>query len=888
MKNRPTPEAAFSSATFVRRLVTAIVLINLLVAGLVTLWLYESHKDYDERARITTRNLTQILEQSIEGTLAKFDLLLGTTAEEVEKQLLGGHIDAEALNRYLEHTRTLLPEADGLRLANERGDILYGTGVHGDKLKSIADRSYFIELRDQPELKTTISPPLLGMISNKWVLIPARRLQYPDGRFAGVVFASIKLKTFADFFASINVGAKGIVTLRDIRHGIVVRYPMSDSLVGQTALAPEVEQLIRQGDKAGTVKMLSPIDGVERMLSFRHLPNRSYLTLAGVATEDYLAEWHLEAKKAGALTLAFALMTMVSGWLLHGYGQRKAAAVDALAREEEKFRSIFHDAPVGHALNRMSDGSFLETNEVFCRITGYELGELNQLTYWQLTPEEYGPEEAEQLAALKATGHYGPYEKEYIRKDGRRIPVRLNGSLVKDRDGTPLIFSIVEDITEKKKSEELIWQQANFDALTGLPNRRMFQDRLEQEIKKAHRADLSLALIFLDLDRFKEVNDTLGHGMGDILLKEAAARLSLCVRESDTVARLGGDEFTIILSELPDLDGVERVAGDILRTLAEPFHLGNEQAYVSASLGITLYPTDASDIEALLKNADQAMYAAKQQGRNRFNYFTLSMQEAVHNRMRLATDLRRALADNQFRVAYQPIVELASGDIHKAEALIRWQHPSRGLVSPADFIPIAEDTGLITEIGDWMFSQAAQQASHWRKTHHPEFQVSVNVSPVQFYSEGNSFAVWFEFLRGLGLPGSCIAVEITEGLLLDGQSVVTDQLLEFRDAGMQVAIDDFGTGYSSLSYLKKFDIDYLKIDQSFVRNLSPDSEDMVLCEAIIVMAHKLGLKVIAEGVETDEQRQLLAGVGCDYGQGYLFSRPVAVEDFDAMLNALPA
>ncbi|MBI1424314.1 MAG: EAL domain-containing protein [Gammaproteobacteria bacterium] len=474
------------------------------------------------------------------------------------------------------------------------------------------------------------------------------------------------------------------------------------------------------------------------------------------------------------------------------------------------------------------------------------------------------------------------WEIEGFRRDGSIFPVEGSSSVFEGSMGRFVTY-VLRDLSERKRAEGLIWKQANFDSLTGLPNRHMFHDRMEQEIRKAHRAGLPLALMFIDLDGFKEVNDTLGHSVGDILLNEAAQRLIECVRESDTVARLGGDEFTIILGELADLGGVERIAQAILQKLAAPFQLGIETVYISASIGITLYPNDATGIEELLKNADQAMYAAKNQGRNRFSYFTQSMQESAQARMRLARDLRGALADRQFLMVYQPIVELATGAIHKAEALIRWQHPTRGLVSPAEFISIAEETEIIIDIGDWVFREAARQAAIWRTLHHAQFQISINTSPAQYRNDGIKHYAWFDHLKELGLPGQSIVVEITEGLLLDASAAITDQLLAFRDAGIQVSLDDFGTGYSSLSYLKKFDIDYLKIDQSFVRNLAANSDDMALCEAIIMMAHKLGLKVIAEGVETKEQRGLLAAAGCDYGQGYLFSGPVSAEQFEALL-----
>jgi diguanylate cyclase (GGDEF)-like protein/PAS domain S-box-containing protein len=470
-----------------------------------------------------------------------------------------------------------------------------------------------------------------------------------------------------------------------------------------------------------------------------------------------------------------------------------------------------------------------------------------------------------------------------LHRDGREFPVELSVASIMTT-GKHEFSAFIRDITKRKESEDLIWKQANFDMLTGLPNRRMFYDRLAQEIKKAHRAGLQMALLFIDLDKFKEVNDTLGHGMGDIMLMETSRRIGECVRETDIVARLGGDEFTVVLAELADASNVERVAENILQKLAEPFRLGNEVAYVSASIGITLYPVDAIGVEDLLKNADQAMYLAKSKGRNRFCYFTPSMQQAAQTRLKLINELRVALADNQFRVYYQPIVDLTTGRINKAEALIRWQHPRLGLANPVQFIHLAEETGMIVEIGDWIFKESARQLKRWRVAHNTELQISVNVSPVQFSDAGNQHRKWFAYLQEMELAGRSMVIEITEGLLLDAESGVAEKLLEFRDAGMQASIDDFGTGYSALSYLKKFDIDYLKIDQSFVRNLATDFNDLALCEAIIVMAHKLELKVIAEGVETEEQRSLLAEAGCDYAQGYLYSRPLPADEFEKVMK----
>ncbi len=468
------------------------------------------------------------------------------------------------------------------------------------------------------------------------------------------------------------------------------------------------------------------------------------------------------------------------------------------------------------------------------------------------------------------------------RKNGDEYPEWLSINTIYDNEGKVLRrIAMFSDITDKKRAEETIWRQANYDPLTELPNRRLFRDRLQQEVMRARRSGTLLALLFVDLDHFKEVNDTLGHHAGDSLLVEAAKRICQCVRSSDTVARLGGDEFTIIMTDLSDTHRVGEVAQAMLQALTAPFTLEGEIGYVSASVGITLFPNDAADVDSLLKNADQAMYASKAGGRNRFSYFTGSMQTMAKTRQQLSNDLRVALAAGQFEIYLQPIIELRTERVLKAEALLRWHHPQLGMVSPGEFIPIAEETGLINEIGDWVFRESAGIVKSWQSRSADPLlapvQISVNKSPRQFFVD-NTHETWIEHLKSIDLPGSCMVIEITEGLLLEDRPEIAEKLLQFRNAGIQISLDDFGTGYSAMAYLKKFPIDFLKIDQSFVRDMATDPGDLAIVEAIIVMAHKLGLKVIAEGVETVEQRDLLLAAGCDYGQGYLFARPLPVAD----------
>ena len=446
-------------------------------------------------------------------------------------------------------------------------------------------------------------------------------------------------------------------------------------------------------------------------------------------------------------------------------------------------------------------------------------------------------------------------------------------------------------------------QQAHYDLLTKLPNRRLLHELMGQALEIAHRDGRAFAVLHVDLDHFKEINDTLGHEVADRMIVEAGRRIAACgVDEADMVAHMGGDEFVVVQGmDVASADGMEQLAGKILRSIATPFVLGSETIYISASIGVARYPADADNMASLLRNAYQATRAAKSEGRNRCCRFNVSMEEAAQTRMQLAHDLRDALAAKQFEVHYQPIVELATGCIVKAEALLRWRHPQRGLVSPMQFIPIAEETGMISDIGDWVFREAAQTARRWCQrcefsergacriqheitagTRLCRHQITVNKSPRQFFS-GETHRTWIDYLRQNGIPASCITIEITEGLLLDQNPEVAEKFRAFRDAGIQVALDDFGTGYSAMSYLKKFDIDYLKIDRSFVSDIASGKNDHAIAEAIIVMAHKLGLKVVAEGVETIEQRDWLATAGCDYGQGYLFSRPVPVGRFESLV-----
>lgn len=557
--------------------------------------------------------------------------------------------------------------------------------------------------------------------------------------------------------------------------------------------------------------------------------------------------------------------------------------------EELKLASMVYQYSSQAMMVTDASNRIISVNQAYTHVTGYTADEVMGKNPRILSSGRHDEAFYKSMwDSLKAYQHWQGriWSK---RKNGEIYPEWLTINLVLDEDDDPYCFvATFYDITDKVRSEELIWKQANYDMLTELPNRYMLHQSMMQAIGNARHHEQTLAVLYIDLDQFKEVNDTLGHQIGDKLLVEVAKRIQSCVNDTDVVGRLGGDEFTVILSAPPDNEYVAGIAERIIARLVTAFTLIENQSaiYISASIGIAFYPSDAMNAEDLLKSAEQAMYVAKNAGRNRLSFYTSELREKARNRLSLLSDLRGALAGNQFQLYFQPIVNLATGKITKAEALIRWQHPVRGMVSPAEFIPLAEETGLIVAIGDWVFKEAAHWARRWKSDRAGEsIQVSVNMSPIQFKDDTVKMSSWLAHLQAIGLPGKNMVVEITESLLLDVTSAISDKLLAFRDAGIKVSMDDFGTGYSALSYLKKFDIDYLKIDQTFVRDITTDPSDLALSEAIVVMAHKLGLKVIAEGVETLEQRDLLTQCGCDYAQGYFYARALPPAAFEQLLKA---
>ncbi|WP_370298577.1 EAL domain-containing protein [Pontibacterium sp.] len=529
----------------------------------------------------------------------------------------------------------------------------------------------------------------------------------------------------------------------------------------------------------------------------------------------------------------------------------------------------------------------MSVNRAFTRITGYSQDEVKGFTPRMLRSDLHDKNFYNEMwDALNSNNNWSG-EIWNKRKDGTIYPQWLSLSAIRNSQGEIQQYvAVFSDITQRKEHEDKIRQQANFDALTGLPNRSLLKRKLKQTLRRAKEQQQHCALLFIDLDRFKAVNDTMGHAVGDKLLQQVAGRLQMEIRDEDTIARFGGDEFVVILSHVEEDNQLASTSQRIIDCLRAPFKLRERELYIGASIGISRFPDDCSDSDTMLRHADMAMYKAKEQGRNQYQFFNSELREQVKNRTELEQALRLALQNEEFELYYQPIVNSHTGKVYSVESLVRWRHPERGIVSPGEFIPLAEETGLIQALGLWVFERACQQLVQWQQQQGiTDISVAINISSSQRHLGFNA-TVARSIIDKTGVNPAQIIIEITESMFLDGSDEAVDWLQDLKSLGVQLAIDDFGTGYSSLSYLKRFPIDKLKIDRAFIKDLPGDEDDASLVKAIIAMAHSLGLSLVAEGVENPDQLDYLRHLNCDLIQGYLFSRPVPAADLPEQLSRL--
>jgi len=621
--------------------------------------------------------------------------------------------------------------------------------------------------------------------------------------------------------------------------------------------------------------------GIEVAAAWRYLPALRW----GMVVKMDSAEALAPARQAVRLTwLAFVVFVMLSGGMALLLARRFLQTEGVLAAQEARFRAMLGSMTDGVAVLQPSDVvgdfDFVDFNARGERIIGMNRQEVLQRPISRVLP---GVEGSGILAALRDTQSTG---QTHTLESVNYQDARLNLWIEVDTVRLPAneLMLVVQDISERKAAQARIEHLARHDTLTGLFNRYTLETRLDQALLSARRSDEKLAVLFIDLDRFKAINDAMGHHVGDLLLIEVARRLLASVRESDIVARQGGDEFVVVLSSLEGVADVASVANKILETLALPYELPQGVQHTSPSIGIALFPQDGEDVDSLMKNADTAMYAAKEQGRNNIQYFNAAMTARAGDRLELERDLRRALDEQQFELYYQPQVRTRDASVCGVEALIRWHHPTRGLVSPALFIPLAEETGLILPLGRWVIEQACRQRALWRQQGLEHLRVAVNLSAHQL-REPALVAQVQAAMQANQLCGEDLELEVTESVAMSDPQAAIEQLQALRALGLSLAIDDFGTGYSSLAYLKRLPIQVLKLDREFVRDIETDPNDAAISAATLALAHSLGLQVVAEGVETPAQRDFLAAHQCDVLQGYLFGKPEPADTLGPRLKS---
>jgi len=577
----------------------------------------------------------------------------------------------------------------------------------------------------------------------------------------------------------------------------------------------------------------------------------------------------------------------VNKTLLQEVAERKRAQealqqrAEQLAMSEQRFSKIFHASPAPMVAIKIKNGIIVDANESFFRLVGYTHEKIvgHTATEVGLIEEE---ERQRFRDELNTQGSVRNFEMYLHAHSGEKLLVSTSASRA-ELVGEDCFIALVIDITQSAQAQARVHYMAHHDALTGLPNRVLMQDRIGQEIAHAHRTHQKMAVLFIDLDHFKHINDSLGHLIGDQLLQMAAIRLQRCLRENDSVARLGGDEFVIILSELAHTKDVIVVADKVLETLGMPFSLAGHELHVSGSIGVSIFPTDGEDAETLMRAADTAMYYAKESGRDNYQFFTPTLNNAAQQRMAFVNRLHQALEHDEFTLYYQPQVDIETGQIFSVEALLRWQKKGKEAISCSEFIAVAEDTGLILPIGEWALRRACQELAQWRATVHPDLRIAVNLSARQFYQPGFENLV-ARILCESGVPATALELEITEGMLMRPSDVNLTTLEQLSQMGVQLAVDDFGMGYSNLAYLRRFPITTLKIDRSFVSGIGKDPHDMAIVSAIIAMAQNLQLTLIAEGVENAQQAVFLQAHGCKSAQGFYYGYPAPAARLTAMLG----
>ena len=894
----PAPAAV---ALKLRLLLCLYAVLPVLVVGVLGAFaLNASRAQYEVRAELLTQNLAAALDRSVAANVEKIDLALSSIVDHLEGQLARGALDATTANAHIRSQISPRGELEALRVTDSHGTGILGPGTDLTPPVGFADLEWFAVQRDRPDAGLHMSQPLVSKIGGNWIISFSRRYRAADGQFAGAVSAAVPLTYLKNELMSLDVGPQGTVVLRDAAFRLIVRHPptqmASANVVGSQGVSPELRQAVQDGSSRGTLHSRRTADGVERTLSFRRLQVAPLLVVVGLGAQDYLAGWRDELRNTIFVGLGLLLMYGAGlAFLLRVLTQNRQAR-----QRIELLAQAFEHSGEGIVI---TDGHtrIVEANPAYIEQSGYSPQELVGHKLAMLGSAR--STQAERAAVWRTLRDTGRWRGELWdrAKDGTDHPKWVSISVVRGERGELLHYvASAVDMSEVKAAEDKILHLAHHDTLTQLPNRVLLVGRLQQAMADARRDGSTLAMLFIDMDRFKNINDTLGHHVGDGLLVQVGQRLRALVRDSDIVARLGGDEFVLVLTGLvPDethdtthdaphdeTHDTARVAtamaGRVLAALGEPYFVDGHELHSTPSIGVGTFPHNGTDPDTLMRNADAAMYHAKSAGRNNFQFFTAAMNQASAERLRLEVGLRGAIERGEMFVHYQPQVDVPSGQVVGLEALLRWRHPDLGLVPPLKFITIAEDTGQIEAIGAWVLDQALAQVARWRAAYWPTLRVAVNLSAQQLRTDGFVTMV-AQALQRHGLPGQALELEITESVAMRDPARTGEMLRLLRGHGVALAIDDFGTGHSSLAYLKQLPLSCLKLDRSFVMDIEHDANDAAICTATIQMAHSLGLGVVAEGVETAVQLEFLRRLGCDMVQGYYFSKPMAVDDCTAFL-----
>lgn len=866
------------------RLAAGIVSIILFVYALAGLALYKSKQQHELQAIITTENLARSLAINVSGILDKVDVGLFAVTSEVERQMAVGGINGALLNGYLAQQQAQIRDCEGLWVADEKGDVPWGTLMTAGKVTNITDREYFQRLHENSHLGMVVSRPVIGRSTKTWSVLLSRRINYADGSFAGVALGSLRMmEYFSDMFSTIDVGKQGVIAIRDDEMALIVRYPKAANESGQVGarlVSAKATETTRSSPNAGNYTAVAPVDGIERLYSYRKIANYPLYIFVAKSTDDILAPWRKEVVITLLLVAIFTLVILV-----YTHTSYRRETESRKTKKMELFRTVFRTSPDSQVITRLEDGRLLEVNDGFTPVFGWTREDTIGKTVFDIDIWRYPEERHKSVCLLQQNGYFIDREAEFVSKDGRTWPGLVSAHMM-TLDDTLCIQAIVREISDRKAAEQQIQRLSFADQLTGLPNRRLFMDRLEQALISSARHQWMGALMFVDLDDFKSINETLGHGQGDLILNEVAQRLRRCVREGDTVARLGGDKFALILesqSTNPQeaASHAENIGEKTLREIEQPYDVCTSTLHRTCSIGITLFGEQHEDASEPLKRAELAMYQAKACGRNVLRFFDPQMQAIVSARIALEDGLRKAIKQHHILLHYQPQVT-DEGRITGVEALVRWKDLRGGMIFPAEFIPLAEASGLILPLGQQALEIACQQLAAWAdRSEFSHLSIAVNVSTRQF-NQDDFVEQIRSVLKRYGANPHRLKLEITESMLVSNVEDVIAKMNALKSIGVVFSLDDFGTGYSSLSYLKRLPLDQLKIDQGFVRDILVDLNDAAIAKAVVALANSMNLSVIAEGVETEAQRDMLAALGCRNYQGYLFGPPMdidALEDF---------